>query len=172
MPIWLTLILALGGSTLISLIVSSIWHSMENRVKSKKEKAKEDKERLRELERERKEQLEKEEDLKRQLEWEQKIYNLIEPIDKKIDEIKAELAENKEATITSLRAHMKSLRDQYIAQGFADGADKATWRGLYKQYSDMGGNHFKEYVNGWRDDIEDLPMEKRKKTTTNVKKIS
>lgn len=54
---------------------------------------------------------------------------------------------NHKATVTSLRSMMKSLRDRYIQQGYADTGDKGTWNELYEDYAEMGGNHFKQWVD-------------------------
>ena len=40
--------------------------------------------------------------------------------------------------------------------------DKASWMELYNTYGKLGGNHFKEYVDGWKDDVKNLPTEKKK----------
>ena len=60
---------------------------------------------------------------------------------------------------------MKSSRDKYKAQGYADAGDKATWAELYNKYRDMGGNHFREYVNAWKEEVEHLPLEKKQVKT-------
>ena len=82
-----------------------------------------------------------------------------EPIIQKIDEIDAKLEQDREATITVIRAKLKNLRDQYKKQGYADAGDKATWNKLYDNYHEMGGNFFKEFVDEWKKEINDLPYE-------------
>ena len=82
-----------------------------------------------------------------------------EPIIKKIDEIDSKLEQDREATITVIRAKLKNLRDQYKKQGYADAGDKATWNKLYDNYQAMGGNFFKEFVDEWKKEINDLPYE-------------
>ena len=82
-----------------------------------------------------------------------------EPIIKKIDEIDIKLEQDREATITVIRAKLKNLRDQYKKQGYADAGDKATWNKLYDNYQAMGGNFFKEFVDEWKKEINELPYE-------------
>ena len=75
------------------------------------------------------------------------VTTAIKPLDEKINRIEETLTLDKAATVTTIRATLKSLRDKYVAQGFADVGDKATWEELYNNYRSMGGNHFKEYVD-------------------------
>jgi len=100
------------------------------------------------------------------------VSKAITPIATDVREIKNELSKNQKATITTLRSNMKILRDQYKNQGYADSGDKATWNELFDDYKDMGGNHFKEYVNIWKEEVNGLPLEKPevKKKRTSVKK--
>ena len=85
------------------------------------------------------------------------VTTAIKPLDEKINRIEETLTLDKAATVTTIRATLKSLRDKYVAQGFADVGDKATWEELYNNYRSMGGNHFKEYVDSWRIDVKNLP---------------
>ena len=85
------------------------------------------------------------------------VTTAIKPLDEKINRIEEVLTLDKAATITNTRAALKSMRDKYMAQGFADIGDKATWDELYSNYKNMGGNHFKEYVDSWRADVQSLP---------------
>ena len=143
MPIWLTILLALGGSTLVSLIVTAVWRKAEyqhNRFKEFEKKDAEEKQRA--------------EAQERQLKWEAKLENeLIKPLSDKLDAIQSDLLANKNATVSSLRADMMLLRDQFRHKGYASGNDKAAWNQLYKDYSDLGGNHFKEYVDQWKEEV-------------------
>lgn len=81
------------------------------------------------------------------------------PLCEKVDNIDTKLEQDRKATITVLRSKMKTLRDQYKKQGYADAGDKATWEELYKDYAEMGGNFFKEYVDQWREEVRSLPYE-------------
>ena len=71
-----------------------------------------------------------------------------------IAEVKKQLALDKEATIVQLRTTMKSKRDEFCFQGYVESSDKSNWIELYNRYRDMGGNHFAEYVDGWKRDVE------------------
>ena len=78
-----------------------------------------------------------------------------------IAEVKEQLALDKEATIVQLRTTMKSKRDEFCSQGYVESSDKSNWIELYNRYRDMGGNHFAEYVDGWKQDIENLPVKNK-----------
>ena len=125
------------------------------------------------IEKERQEKIKKEDAEKAELakyrkqDEDEKLANLIsgavekvnKPIIEKVNEIDEKLKQDREATITVLRSKMKTLRDQYKAQGYADSGDKATWNELYKNYQAMGGNYFKEFVDQWKKEVNDLPYE-------------
>ena len=78
-----------------------------------------------------------------------------------IAEVKEQLALDKEATIVQLRTTMKSKRDEFCFQGYVESSDKSNWIELYNRYRDMGGNHFAEYVDGWKRDVETLPVKNK-----------
>ena len=86
------------------------------------------------------------------------------PIAAKLDNITAEIADIKEdlanntiGTVTILRDRMKAILDDCREAGYATTSTKANWRELYHTYSQLGGNHFREYVDAWKEEIEDLP---------------
>lgn len=78
-----------------------------------------------------------------------------------ISEVKKQLTLDKEATVVQLRTTMKSKRDEFCSQGYVESSDKSNWIELYNRYRDMGGNHFAEYVDGWKQDIENLPVKNK-----------
>lgn len=146
MPVWLTVILALGGSALITLIVNTIWRHSAAKIA-----------RIKELEKKAEEDTRREEERKRQEEWENKVLAIIHPLAEKLDQIQEELKLNKSATTTSLRTELMLLRDRYRDLGYASRNDKAAWNQLYNDYRDLGGNHFKEYVDQWKEEVNNLP---------------
>lgn len=78
-----------------------------------------------------------------------------------IAEVKKQLTLDKDATVVQLRTTMKSKRDEFCSQGYVESSDKSNWIELYNRYRDMGGNHFAEYVDGWKQDIENLPVKNK-----------
>lgn len=78
-----------------------------------------------------------------------------------ISEVKKQLTLDKEATVVQLRTTMKTKRDEFCSQGYVESTDKSNWIELYNRYRDMGGNHFAEYVNGWKQDVENLPVKNK-----------
>ena len=85
----------------------------------------------------------------------------ITPIATDVAQIKGNLAQNTEGTVTLLRNDMKKARDYYKDEKhYASTNDKASWMELYNTYGKLGGNHFQEYVDGWKQDVMELPTEK------------
>ena len=96
----------------------------------------------------------------------------IRPLMITIDEIKATTSMTSVGTLTLLRDRMKSSLNGYRKQGWASSSDKANWFELYNTYKDMGGNHFKEYVDQWKQEIENIPSEEEYKKTKAAKAAS
>lgn len=89
------------------------------------------------------------------------------PMKTTIDQIKAQTTLTSTGTLTLLRDRMKTSLNFCRKQKWASSSDKANWFELYNTYKTMGGNHFKEYVDQWKQEMESLPSEeeyiKRKK---------
>lgn len=81
-----------------------------------------------------------------------------------IASIKDNLALNTKGTVTILRNDMKKSLDYCKRQGYVSRSDKINWNELYSTYGELGGNHFKEFVNGWKEELEELPVEEKVKT--------
>ena len=125
MPLWLTLVLALGGTALINALISFAFASVINGTKKKQAKIKEEsKERIKEV-----------------------IKVELEPVNQELQGIKQILDLDKEGTVTLLRDSMKDSLDRYRDQGYATISDKAKWIETYNSYMKLGGNHFREYVD-------------------------
>ena len=88
--------------------------------------------------------------------------NKLAPIANDVSSVKCNLALNTEGTVTILRNDMKKSLDFYKERGYASSNDKANWMELYNTYGKLGGNHFKEYVDEWKKEIEGLPLRKKK----------
>ncbi len=82
----------------------------------------------------------------------------LDNITAEVEEIKSDLADNTNGTVTLLRNDMKKLLDSCRKQGYASTSDKANWHELYNTYKNLGGNHFKEYVDAWKEEFDDLPV--------------
>lgn len=75
-----------------------------------------------------------------------------------VSEIKENLQDNTKGTITLLRNDMKKSLDYCKRQGYASSSDRANWHELYNTYGKLGGNHFKEFVDAWKQELDDLPV--------------
>jgi len=83
----------------------------------------------------------------------------VQPLIETMDQIKALAMITSTGTITLLRDRMKSALNFCKIQGWASSSDKANWFELYNTYKTLGGNHFKEYVDQWKQEMESLPTE-------------
>ena len=86
----------------------------------------------------------------------------LDNITKEIEVIKIDLANNTVGTVTILRDRMKAILDECREKGYASTSTKGNWHELYNTYKGLGGNHFKEYVDAWKEELEELP------TTPNI----
>lgn len=66
-------------------------------------------------------------------------------------------------TVTLLRDRMKCSLEFCKRQGFKTSTDWSNWKELYNSYKGLGGNHFKEYVNSWYEEMESLPVHDKDK---------
>lgn len=89
------------------------------------------------------------------------VIDRIDDIDKKVDNIQKDRQKEKDATVVTMRIKMMELRDVYVKRGWCDSHEKATWNELYNRYRDLGGNHFLEYVDNYKKEIEKLPDVKK-----------
>lgn len=81
----------------------------------------------------------------------------LDDISTEIDHIKHDLADNTVGTVTILRDRMKAILDDCRDAGYATTSTKGNWHELYNTYRSLGGNHFKEYVDAWKEELEELP---------------
>lgn len=81
----------------------------------------------------------------------------LDNITSEIEEIKIDLAANTVGTVTMLRDRMKAILDECREAGYATASTIANWHELYNTYKSLGGNHFREYVDAWKQELEDLP---------------
>ncbi len=138
MPIWLNILLAiLGGTGFSSLVVSAIWNWQKTGIQKARDKDEQD-------------QLEK-------------IRQIVREENKsahdKLDAVSAQLDLNSQGTITLLRDRMKCSLNYCHQQGYKTTTDMANWMELYNSYKNLGGNHFREYVDQWKAGMESLPIQ-------------
>jgi len=85
------------------------------------------------------------------------INDKLDTITGDVNEIKRDLADNTKGTVTILRNDMKKSLDFCKRQGYASSSDRANWHELYNTYGELGGNHFKEFVDAWKQEFDSLP---------------
>lgn len=87
----------------------------------------------------------------------------IENIDNKLDQLKAENTLENKATTVMMRLKLMEWHDIYMSRGYCDSKERSTWEELFIKYTELGGNHFREYMDEIRKDIQNLPSEKSNK---------
>lgn len=98
-----------------------------------------------------------------------------EPLRKEISNLTDLTNKMKESDVTLLRDRMQCSLNYCKKQGYRSTSDYANWMELLNAYKELGGNHFKEYVNSWKQDMEDLPTKEQHiadKARTQTKKNS
>ena len=149
MDTWVIAVISLIGSTALSTLVGLL---IKNSVAKKVDEQKE----LFELR-------EKQEKLNRKQEFEEVLGEQLGPISTKLDDLSSTAKTNTRGTVTLLRESLKQARDHLLAKGIVSASEVASWHELYNTYQECGGNHFKEYVDAWKADIDGLPRENTKR---------
>lgn len=93
------------------------------------------------------------------------------PLKDSLDKLSAQSAEINKGTVVLLRDRMRCSLQYCKKQGYCDSADHANWMEMYNEYKALGGNHFAEYINAWKTELDNLPVEKPKavRKTQNTK---
>jgi hypothetical protein len=81
------------------------------------------------------------------------------PIREEIIKVNEAISALKEGNTTLLRDRMQCSVGFCKRQGYKTSTDLASWNEMYNSYQKLGGNHFKEYVNAWKEEMEELPTE-------------
>ena len=139
MPVWLTIILALGGSALISGVIGyilqrTIYKRAEERDKALEEEAKKEQAEKKELESLRDEKIRQERinDIK----------EILKPISNKIDKIDKKLDATAEGTLASLRNDILTLYYKCCEKGYRNDYDYQNIHEMYDAYQELDGNSF------------------------------
>ena len=87
-----------------------------------------------------------------------------------VDNLQKGVARLQSSVVTIDRIIMKITLDGYKQQGYASASDRAAWKETYDDYKDLGGNHFKEYVDEWKNILDNLPKKEDIILENNVEK--
>lgn len=96
-----------------------------------------------------------------------------EPLRKEISNLTELTNKMQKSDVTLLRDRMQCSLNYCKKQGYRSTSDYANWMEILNAYKELGGNHFKEYVNSWKQDMEDLPTKEQylaEKARTKTKK--
>jgi len=139
MPVWLTIILALGGSALISGVIGyilqrTIYKRAEERDKLQAEEQEKELNEKKELESLRDEKIRQEriDDIK----------SILKPISDKIDKIDKKLDATAEGTLASLRNDILTLYYKCCEKGYRNDYDYQNIHEMYDAYKELDGNSF------------------------------
>ena len=163
MPLWLSIVIAVTGllGTVLGIVGFSAYWNERMKHKAQKRNDKEDKA---------EEEMEALKHKKYVDELKTIITNANAPILAEITAIRRDLSLNTKGTVTILRNDMKKSLDFCKDRGYATSSDKANWNELYTTYAELGGNHFREYVDVWKQEMDSLPIKKKTRQKLNEKK--
>lgn len=163
MPIWLTIVLALGGSALITGVIGYI---LQRTIYKKAEERDKLKDEQKEKERKEKEELEVLRDEKLREERISDISNLLKPLTEKIDRIDRKLTATAEGTLASLRNDILTLYYKCCEKGYRNDYDYQNIHEMYDAYKELDGNSF---ITDIMKRFDDLPV---KETTVATKVVA
>lgn len=171
MPIWLSIIFAVIGAIGTILGIFGFTAYMGERAKKKAQRRNEDEDHIKQLRKQEYENLLRNIIREENKPINDKLVQMETTFDERLSKLETGLNLNTEGTVTLLRNDMKKSLDKCREKGFATTTDHANWNELYATYAKLGGNHFQEYVNGWKDEMNGLPSKKKTRQRLNeVKK--
>lgn len=139
MPVWLTIVLALGGSALISGIIG---YFLQRTIYKKAEQRDKEKEAKKAQEKLEKEELEKHRAAQSREERIEDMRELLKPISDKIDEIENKLTATAQGTLASLRNDILTLYYKCCEKGYRNDYDYQNIYDMYEAYKELDGNSF------------------------------
>ena len=163
MPEWLTILLALGGSALITGIVGFILQRTIYKRAEERDKKKAAREATEAAE---KQELETLRDEKIRKERISDLQEALKPVSEKIDKIDAKLGATAEGTLASLRNDILTLYYKCCEKGYRNDYDYLNIHDMYDAYQELDGNSF---ISDIMDRFDRLPV---KENTVPTKVIS
>lgn len=92
----------------------------------------------------------------------EKIQKTLNDNDKKYDEkfnsIETQLKMQAKGVVTLLRDSLKIKRDMYISKGFVTPTEKSLWKEELEEYRNLGGNHWKQFMSTWEEQVNNLEV--------------
>lgn len=133
MPEWLQVVLALGGSAVISTVIGLLINRGVKKHDDQVEKAKEDARLVQEAN-------QREIEKQRQEVWMQEVRDLIAPIANDISDIKATQKNLCDGTQTTLRLRLREMYEEWIPKKYAPTYIKEDFARAYEDYHKLGAN--------------------------------
>lgn len=144
MPVWLTIILSLGGSALIGLVVTDIYKAIKAKSKKHIEATKREK----------------------QEEMREVLTEELNPLKSELKDIKGDLEFVKDGLQKDLYVDLKNIYVALQKKGFATLEEKRDYNYLYNAYHNLGQNGI---ADGMHDKIMHMPEMKKTSIHKNVK---
>lgn len=82
----------------------------------------------------------------------------LSPINERLANLENISELNTKGTVLLLRNVMSSTKDKAVKQGYITSDQKSDWLEDYNTYKSLGGNHFVEKIDVWKEIIEELPV--------------
>lgn len=133
MPAWLQIVLALGGSAVISTVIGLLINRGVKRHDDKEAKAKEDARLVEEAKQREQDRLQREA-------WMQEVRNLITPVATDVSDIKSTQKNLCDGTQTTLRLRLREIYDDWMPQKYAPTYIKEDFDRAYQDYHKLGAN--------------------------------
>jgi hypothetical protein len=139
----------------IGVVMKNYWNDKHATKKANREEA------LEQARRERQEEIREvlREEIKLQL---SSVHEELTFVKHELTSIKETVCLLKDSVIALDRIVMKVSLDLYKDRGYVSSSDRAAWNELFNNYCNLGGNHFKEYVNEWKHTLERIPTKDEK----------
>lgn len=138
MPVWLQILLALGGSSLIGLVVADIYKSIKHRSKKHIEQIKRD----------------------RQEEVREVIRDELEPVKEEVGCIKNDLGLVKNGLQKDLYVDLVHLYNEYKERGYCTVGEKRDYDSIYWSYHNLGKNGVADSMHDTVMQLDETPKPK------------
>ena len=146
MPVWLQILLALGGSSLIGLVVADIYRGIKSKSKKHQEAVKKEK----------------------QDEMREVIQDELKPVKAELREVKDDLTVVKDGLQKDLYVDLTNIYNAHRKKQFASLEEKRDYDALYRSYHNLGQNGV---ADGMHDYVMHMNELKPKKPAPKKKKV-
>lgn len=149
MPIWLQIVLGLGGSALIGLVVADIYKMIKSKSKKHLEAVKKEK----------------------QDEMREVIQQELTPVKEELKDVKEDLSKVKEGLQKDLYVDLVNIYNEHKKKNFATLEEKRDYDALYKSYHNLGQNGIADGMHDYVIHMSESKPIKKKSSTKKKQKL-